>query len=498
MFIRVFLALVLLGAGFAKCQPADPVAFFSFDRGKLESSGRHIFEAKKYGTLYDQDRFGNPNSSIFLQGNFGSFLNLGSDAALKPDIGSLSIWFKIAHVMHKGEGVENNPLIMTRATANEDYNEAYYIGCDMNTTSLGSCLSLDANKQISLFLTSRLNIDQWRNVVITYDDSFFCLYLDGVLEAKAAKNFRTAFLKGDSIIVGNRISRKNKRVFNGSVDDIAIYDRVLSPQEVTELFNAPNPNKQAVILRAAGIILFSLAGLLLIFLLIRYRVKKIISQERTKLNKAYEQEIRVLKAQMNPHFIFNSLNSILQFIITNENEKAQIYLTKFAKLVRKLLETNTTESIGLNDEIFILNSYLELESLRFNNVFSYEIDVKEGIDAARTMIPHFLLQPFVENAIWHGLLRKKGEKKLLVRFESKSAEVLSCTIDDNGIGRKEAENSRVFEKGKSLAIAYVRQRLELLAKLKKADLGVEIIDKTDGSGKSAGTTVRLAIPVTNY
>src|SRR5204863_9458592 len=110
------------------------------------------------------------------------------------------------------------------------------------------------------------------------------------------------------------------------------------------------------------------------------------------LNNWYEQENRVLSAQMDPHFIFNSLNTIQQFIITNDNDKAQLYLSKFSRLIRKILESNTQEHITLAEEIDIIEKYLEIESLRFNNVFKYHISVDQGIDANKLKIPHFLIQ----------------------------------------------------------------------------------------------------------
>ena len=236
--------------------------------------------------------------------------------------------------------------------------------------------------------------------------------------------------------------------------------------------------------------------LMVAFLLVsnnRRRLKR--EEEKFKLNtRLHEMEIKVIKAQMNPHFMFNSLNSIQQFIITNENEKAQYYLSKFSRLIRKLLESTTKDSVSLLDEIDILNRYLEIEALRFNNVFKYTVEVTKDIDVANTCIPHFLIQPFVENAIWHGLLPKKGDKYLTVHFEMQNKNQIVCTIDDNGIGRKKNEGKQNLEK-KSLAINFIKQRLDLMNKNLGMNLSLNIIDKVDYEGNSEGTKVILVLPM---
>lgn len=150
-----------------------------------------------------------------------------------------------------------------------------------------------------------------------------------------------------------------------------------------------------------------LSSLLLgsIVLLYRYRIGQI---KRTSLLKerALKAESRALKSQMNPHFIFNSLNSIDSFIINNEPEMASDYLTKFSKLIRNILEYSNQETISLDDEFKSLKVYLKMEQLRFKNKFNYTIQIDDEIDSHKTFIPTMVIQPFVENAIWHGLVQK--------------------------------------------------------------------------------------------
>ncbi len=479
----------------AQAQTSDSlIASFTFNG--TENQGQK-YRAVSYGGVPAEDRFGNKGFSLYFHGNAGSYINLGTSEALKPYRGSVSLWIKIDHVMHKGAGVESNPIIVTRAHAGEENNEAYYIGIDMNTGNLGSCVSISAQEQVSLYSSTVPSLRKWHHVVLTYDDTFFCVYLDGALEAKALKGFRSRFLKGDSILLGNRLSKKNNRFFNGCIDDVEIYGKVLSPHEVIRLYNSPDPNKRATLFKYA--LLFVVLAMLILFIIwiIRWRIRQVIAKERALLNQSYEKDIRILRAQMSPHFIFNSLNSILQFIITNENDNAELYLTKFSKLIRKLLESNTRESIPLNDELYLLNGYIEIESLRFNNVFTYQMHVSPALDPNIVCIPHFLIQPFVENAIWHGLLRKKGNKLLFISFELAEPGVLLCIIDDNGIGRQNQKTDKPFVKEKSLAIDFVKQRLELFSKMKKIPLGLTIVDKLNAAGGSEGTTVKLKIPILN-
>jgi LytS/YehU family sensor histidine kinase len=222
-----------------------------------------------------------------------------------------------------------------------------------------------------------------------------------------------------------------------------------------------------------------------------YKEEQLRSEAKAKF---LEMEIKVLKSQMDPHFIFNSLNSIQQFIIMNENDKAQSYLSKFSRMLRMLLESNTKENIRLADELLLLEKYLEVESLRFSQVFEYKIVVK-NFNPDNIYIPHFLIQPFVENAIWHGLLPKKGDKNLMLIFERISPYIISCIIEDNGVGRQH-KSIKGPDKRISLAINLIRQRLTLMS-TKEINYSVTIIDKEKDKGESEGTKVIVLLPVFN-
>ncbi len=147
-----------------------------------------------------------------------------------------------------------------------------------------------------------------------------------------------------------------------------------------------------------------------------------------------ELEIKAQRAQMNPHFIFNSLNAISSLIASRQNEKGLQYLSRFSKLLRMVVDENETSFISLKDELELLRLYLQLEALRFVDSFTYNIQADSMLNTDQVMLPSFLIHPLVENAVWHGLLHKEGERKLLIEFRRDSSRQLLCIVQDNGIG----------------------------------------------------------------
>lgn len=208
-------------------------------------------------------------------------------------------------------------------------------------------------------------------------------------------------------------------------------------------------------------------------------------------------EQKLISSQMNPHFVFNSLNAIQHLIMNKENDKAEFYLSKFSKLIRELLESNIKESLTVREEVGILTGYLEMEAKRFSKSFHYNIQIDEKIDQERVNIPHMMIQPFVENAIWHGLLPKEGERNLNIYYELDTEKTIRCVIEDNGIGREAAMKKENTFKKKSLALSFVRQRLELMQETLKVNCYIKIIDKKSGSGESLGTKIIVVLPIIN-
>lgn len=245
---------------------------------------------------------------------------------------------------------------------------------------------------------------------------------------------------------------------------------------------------------------FKLAALLLlalgIMLLWKTKAQEIRKEERLKAEfnkKIASAETAALRAQMNPHFIFNTLNSINSYIMDNNPRVASDYLTKFARLIRIILDNSKNESIPLSKEIETLKLYLLMEGIRFNYKFDHEIRIGSTVDADNIRIPPMIIQPYVENAIWHGLLHKSEKGKVSVSMDMRSEEILEVRITDNGIGRERAMElkSKTSNQNKSYGIRITRDRLLMNNELND----VQVLDELDGQGDAAGTTVILTIKI---
>jgi len=213
--------------------------------------------------------------------------------------------------------------------------------------------------------------------------------------------------------------------------------------------------------------------------------------------KAAESRLQSLRLQMNPHFLFNSLNSVQQMILANEEMVATKYLSRFSKLLRTILVHSDKEVISLGEEIEILKLYVELESIRFKDAFRFIFYCDETIDTEEVQIPTLLLQPFVENAIWHGLMHKEGERVLQVHF-AESDDTITCIIQDNGLGRKKAVAMGAADNinkhtGKGIAVS--KERLRALKSHDGREGTIEITDMTDEAGTALGTRVEINFPV---
>ncbi len=240
----------------------------------------------------------------------------------------------------------------------------------------------------------------------------------------------------------------------------------------------------------------------LIYSLYRYRVGQIRREEKLKADfekQLANVEMSALRAQMNPHFLFNSLNSIERFIIKNESRKASEYLNNFARLIRLILQNSRSNYVNLKDEIEALELYLQMENLRFQDKFNYELIIQEGLEIENIDIPPMLIQPYVENAIWHGLMHKKDKTEGKVELHiSRNNGYLHCKIEDNGIGRDKAIEMKTHspQQGKrSVGMQITQDRIRIINKLYNSNTTVNIIDLKNGDGEAAGTRVELSIPI---
>ncbi|QMU29285.1 tetratricopeptide repeat protein [Adhaeribacter radiodurans] len=253
-----------------------------------------------------------------------------------------------------------------------------------------------------------------------------------------------------------------------------------------------------------GLFLITIIALLIIFLL-RQRLKnqKLVMAKNQEIKESNlkrqmsELEMKALRAQMNPHFIFNCMNSINRLILDEDTNRASRYLVKLSKLIRLILENSERSSVSLENELTMLDAYLQLESLRFKGRISYEFRVDDAIDQENTFLPPMVLQPFVENAIWHGLMHKeKNEPGFISISITEEADSLTCVIEDNGVGR---EMATILEKKsiigrKSMGLQITEERLKILNK-DKMDKLIYITDLKDSLNQALGTRVDIHVPL---
>jgi len=237
----------------------------------------------------------------------------------------------------------------------------------------------------------------------------------------------------------------------------------------------------------------SIISLLIMAFIFQSRIRYL--RKRNEIEKRLiHSQLSALKAQMNPHFMYNALNSIQALILKQDIKNSNLYLSKFSNLMRKVLDASGKDTISLQEESEILLLYLDLEKLRFGDEFNYRIHVDSEIDPYQVSIPSMILQLFVENALKHGLLHKKGEKIIDIDFTRMEKNLL-CTIRDNGIGRVRSKEikDRINSGHRSFATDATEKRVELLNSYAHGEYQVEVLDLYNDDS-SIGTEVRIKIP----
>jgi len=249
---------------------------------------------------------------------------------------------------------------------------------------------------------------------------------------------------------------------------------------------------------------FALLCLATVAAVLYFVIKKVIRTVRNKekeKNRIHtmiaQSQLSALQAQMNPHFIFNAISSIQNYILKNKEKEAYDYLAKFGKLIRMVLNNSRESTLPLFQELETLQTYVELEQLRFKDSFDFVLDVADHVDLYETHLPTMLIQPYIENAIWHGLMNiedmRKGVLRLAISTEGKQLKII---IEDNGIGR---ERANAFKKGilhHSVGMKLTEERLQTISKLQEYEsITVEIIDLKDDAGEPLGTSVVLHLPL---
>ena len=259
-----------------------------------------------------------------------------------------------------------------------------------------------------------------------------------------------------------------------------------------------------------ALVTFLLLGLLTALILYNFRNRQLrlkaeLAQEKAEkqlkqaefTSKMNDVTLSALRSQMNPHFLFNCLNSIKLYTMENNNLAATEYLGKFSKLIRNMLDASRTDMITLSDELQSLKLYIELEAMRFKSKLTYEIKVDDHVDVNYTELPPLLIQPYIENAIWHGLMHKEEGGQVLLHISKLGNNFLQITITDNGVGRAKAAElkSKSAMKHKSHGIRVTAERIALIKEKYSIDANVSIIDLKDPNNQPAGTQVTIKLPL---
>ncbi|MCU0324591.1 MAG: histidine kinase [Spirosomaceae bacterium] len=238
----------------------------------------------------------------------------------------------------------------------------------------------------------------------------------------------------------------------------------------------------------------SIVGLVLAIVYSGFKVFKRNQNKAIEINKKFaDLELQALQSQMNPHFVFNALSSIQSFILNKDFLTANDYLTNFSKLIRAFLESSRDKYISIQEEVLLIERYIKLEKVRFRDKFEFEIIQSENVNPS-IEIPSMLIQPFVENAINHGLLYKENKGNLIVSFDQQENQLL-CVIDDDGVGRAKAAElkNKSLKSYKSRAMEITEERMRTLQILDNIDVSINVIDKVDESNNATGTRIEIKI-----
>ena len=321
-------------------------------------------------------------------------------------------------------------------------------------------------------------------------------YKEALINRKQYENWK------DTLINEAHLSQINKlKMQHETVEKEKQINLLTKENEIREL-QAKRQGTLNLFLLAAILLICIIAALLIYQGRMRLRNQRMLALKNEELKstlyreKLGELEMKALRAQMNPHFIFNCLNSINHMILHGKPDDASRYLTKFSKLIRMVLENSEHNTIALEDEIAMLEAYIQLEALRFKEKIKYEIEVDPEIYEQEIHVPSMILQPLVENAIWHGLMHKEGDGFMKISVQEEG-NFLRCIIEDNGVGRIQAAMHKKKpqpHKNRSMGLQLTKERLNLINPDKQKEL-IQLYDIQSRENSSAGTRVHVSIPI---
>ncbi len=424
----------------------------------IEAEGE-IANYYQNNSMYDKE-IDTRNSLITTLDSIGSSDDVSEDE--KQDLQQMKCkeQIKIAQTYNKQEFYDSTIVILNKGIANNN-------GLDEDINSLE--LKKDATKTLS---EAYLKSGQKEKALKSYEE--YVKILDELYRKK-----ELAYLDVNSI---NKQLLENQGRIDFLEKDKELYDAELE-------ILAQERQIQKDRLRYQW---WSIGGLFVVIGLLVFAIFSM--RQRAKIQQKHNMmlDLKALRTQMNPHFIFNALNSVNNFIAKNDELNANKYLVRFSKLMRSILDNSDLDFIPLSKEIEVLELYLQLENMRFPDKFNFEFEVDKSIDIKQFEIPPMLIQPHIENAIWHGLRYKEQDGKLSVRL-NQEGEYLKITVEDNGIGRTKSKELKTENQKatKSRGIKNTAKRMEILSKIYKQKIRIEISDmEADGSG----TRVEIWIP----
>jgi len=336
----------------------------------------------------------------------------------------------------------------------------------------------------SLQITRQLHSAEWQSNAW---ESLYKVYEKQHRYDKAFEAYRQFILFRDSV------SNEDKRSALARKEMAFDFERkeaaTKAEHDKREALAQAEINRQRLIKRGilAGVMILLVAGLSSFVLYKRRRDAEERRKEADLKAKVSDTEMKVLRLQMNPHFIFNSLNSVSDYISKHETTTANYFLSKFAKMMRQVLENSEKKEITLAEDLQVVETYIQLESLRLRNEINYEICIDPDIDPDVTLVPPLIIQPFVENSIWHGLSGKTRPGRISIRIVREDG-MIHYIVEDNGIGRKEAGKQAKTGK-RSMGLRITLDRIDIINQTRRAKAGVEILDLSEG------TRVEVKLPL---
>ncbi len=414
--------------------------------------------------------------------------SLALNEEINSDLGRVICKNSIGEIYLK-QGLATKALALIEPTIKqaEELGDMYYLAA--TKTNMGwALLELKKYEQAEAFIRESLGI------AIKHKLQYYVAENYGLLSEinESRGNFKEA-LEYQKLYYDNQEEYLNEKNKLYMYELIIRYDTDKKKNQIellekqNELVNLKlNDNRK---LFSASIILL---GLLSVIFFILYRQNKLKNEKEI-----LHLEQTMLRSQMNPHFIFNSLNSIKLYIINNEKDKAVYYLNKFSKLIRSILTRSREKDITLKDELETMELYMNIENIRFSNKIHFELIVDPDISTSQIKVPSMILQPFLENAIWHGLSSKTGEKNVKLSVKKINDKKIEIQIEDNGIGREKSREIKLKKtiNTQSIGIYLTEQRLQNYFKNMAGEHSLSFQDLKDENGEPTGTNVILKLPV---